>query len=449
MSRTTIEPSSVDGAPSTETLRLQNQVFPDVHGHNPAASQNSDAKEDDESPLAYALRHGLGTDHPHHNPYASMRELKRSFCETHRAFKHPSRTPSPHKEFELKERLVVNTEVAQFLREIMVTPELPEQFDQEPSDSRPKPKRDDLKTEPPLLRSDSELDTPHRGRPPGPDLKKLSTTIPLIPEREEDDENLEYEAGVLDKIRRRGKAVETEKLEVPGEACRFLRTVLREHCDSADEEEFVASEIHRPRFEEVAHPLRPGVLSPIPFEPPPAGHVGLVSTESCPQDLRLSNAQLAKHDTLNKSLSDVVPPVNTELGLAHDDGHESETAEWSHAVRYLQTRFVLANQSSGRAYPFHPPQRMTVKETKSRVWQRRVLQAIDGTLHTSIQFWMECFRSPRRWPYLCKAREYRLPSSLTIFQRIRLVDLIQCSPRMLSIARTHLEICANQISNNE
>ncbi len=318
MSRMAIEPSSVDGEPSTEIPRLQNQVFPDVHGHNPAASQNSDAKEDDESSLAYALRHGLGTDHPHHNAYASMREFKRSFCETHRAFKHPSRTPSPHKEFELKERLVIDTEVAQFLREIMVTPEHPEQFefefDQEPSNSRTRPKRNDLKTEPPLLRRDSELDTPRRGRPPVPDLKNLRTTIPLIPEREEEDENLEYDARVLDEIRRRGKAVETEKLEIPGEACRFLQTVLREYCDSADEEEFVASEIHRPRsdsFEEVAHPLRPGILSPRPFEPPPAGHVDLVPTASCPQDLRLSDAPLAKHDTLNKSLSDVMPPVNT------------------------------------------------------------------------------------------------------------------------------------------
>lgn len=59
MSRTTIAPWSVDGAPSTEILPLQNQVVPDVHARNPTSSQNSDAKEDDESPLAHTLCLGL------------------------------------------------------------------------------------------------------------------------------------------------------------------------------------------------------------------------------------------------------------------------------------------------------------------------------------------------------------------------------------------------------
>lgn len=341
MSRMAIEPSSVDGALSTEILLLQNQVFPDVHRYNPPASQNSDANKDDESVLAYPLCHGLTTGYLQHDPSALIREWKQSFLETHQTFKNLPRSPSPPKEFELKERLVIDTEVAQFLREIMVTPELPEQFefefDQKLSNSRTRRKQGDLKLELPLLRSDLELDMLHCGRPPSPDLKKLSTMIPFIPERDENKENLEYEAELLDQIRRRGKAVEAEKLEIPGEACCFLQTVLRENYGSADEEEFVASEIHRPRserFEEAAYLPRPGILSTIPFEPPLAGHVDLVSNGSCQQDLRVTDAQLAKLDSsrfLNKRTSDIMPPVNTkELRLAEDDEQESE---WSHEVR--------------------------------------------------------------------------------------------------------------------
>lgn len=263
------------------------------------------------------------------------------FHETHQTFKSPPRSPNLTNEFELKERLIVDTEVAQFLKEIMVTPELPEQFefefDHEPLNSHTRPKQGDLKEELPLLRSDPELDMLHCGSSPPLDSTKPLTTIPFIPERDEDNENLEYEVKLLDQIRRKGKAVEAEKLEISGEACCFLQTVLRETYGSADEEEFVASEIHplrSERFGEAAYLLRPGILSPIPFESPPACHVDLASDGSYQQDLRVTDAQLAKHDglrSLSKRTSDIMPPINTkELRLAEDDGQESE---WSHAVR--------------------------------------------------------------------------------------------------------------------
>src|SRR5215472_5363927 len=78
-------------APSTEIVPLQNQVFPDIHDHNLAASQNSDAKDDDESSLAYARRHRLTTDYLRHDPYASMRAFTQSFHEALPTFKHPPR----------------------------------------------------------------------------------------------------------------------------------------------------------------------------------------------------------------------------------------------------------------------------------------------------------------------------------------------------------------------
>jgi hypothetical protein len=334
MSRMAVEASSVDEAPSSE---MQNQIFPDVHDHNPAASQNMEAKEDDESTLAYALRHRLTTDYLQRDPYALMREWKQSFHEIHRTLKTPPGSPNPPKEFELKERLVIDMEVAEFLREIMVTPELPEQFefDQESSNPRTRPKQDDVKVALPLFHSDPEHDTLHDERLPPPDLKKLATTIPFIPEKDEDDENLEYEANLLDQIRCRVKTLEAEKLEIPAETLRFLQTVLRENYDSADEEELVASEIHRPRsvrFEEAAYLPRPRILSPIPFESPSASHVDLVSNGSCQQDLRVTDIQLEKHDSLrslNKRTVDVMPLVNTkELGLAEDE----QESEWIHPV---------------------------------------------------------------------------------------------------------------------
>src|SRR5579871_1534609 len=97
-----IEPSSVDGAPLlTEILRLQNQVFPNVHRHNPITSQYSNAKKDDKSPLPCVIRH------EQHEQRALIHRWKQSFREIHHTFKNPPRSPSPTKEFELKERLVI------------------------------------------------------------------------------------------------------------------------------------------------------------------------------------------------------------------------------------------------------------------------------------------------------------------------------------------------------
>ena len=247
----------------------------------------------------------------------------------------------------------------------MVTPELPEQFefefDQEPPNPHSKSTRDDLKVEPPLLCSNLKLDMFHCERPPPPDLKKLSTMIRLSPQREEDDRGFECEAKVLDKVEHRKKAIETEKLEIMEEACCFLQTVLREHCDSADEEEFAASDLHSPRskrFREAPYLLRPDTLSPIPFEPPPTVHMNLISEGPHLQDLRVSNVQLAKHDSihsLDRTTGDMMPTINTEeLGLAEDDGQDSEMAEWNHKVGCSRfVRFLFTNPAAGHTYSSH------------------------------------------------------------------------------------------------
>jgi len=299
LSQMTTEPSSADAGLSRQIPLLENRVLSDGHDRKPTASPISNIEEDDESPLAYARRRGLTLDYLQHDPKDSMREFVQRFHETHRDFEDPPGSFSPPKEFELKERLTIDMEAAQLLQEVLITPDLPKEFgcefEEEPPNSRTRPKLEDLKVEIPLLRTDNELDMLRFGRLPKPDFGQLSK-FPLIPENDED-EWLEYESKLLDAFERIRKALEAEKLEIPKEALDFLQSVIQEDYDSTDEES-LASEVHwsmSKRFED--------------------------DEEFYLEPLKISDSQ-------EKPAGE----GREESGLAEDNEQESETAEGSNAV---------------------------------------------------------------------------------------------------------------------
>jgi len=145
----------------------------------------------------------------------------------------------------LKERLVVDKNVASFLRAIFTL----QRTEIEEETTLPRRRTADLKQELPMLKTDDELDLQSFGAKTTPDFSNVN--LPLEVVDNEKDEGLEWSTVHYDLPAQYYSQANAERLEIPRDALLYLQEIFREPFTAMNVDDVTLAELHYERVSTV------------------------------------------------------------------------------------------------------------------------------------------------------------------------------------------------------